>query len=74
MASSNLQLWVTSPQDTVGLRPGDEQNVHQTRYRHVVLDQVRDHRTVYVAYLLVLKNRWGVTPCQFGSDLRHHSF
>tara|TARA_B100000749_G_scaffold162362_1_gene124830 strand:- start:224 stop:379 length:156 start_codon:yes stop_codon:yes gene_type:complete len=24
--------------DTVGLRPGYEQNVLQTRYRHVVLD------------------------------------
>jgi len=46
------------PQDTVGLRPDDEQNVHQTRYRHVVLDQARNHLAVYVAYSLVLKNRW----------------
>jgi len=50
------------PQGTVGLRPDDEQNVHQARYRHVVLGQVRDHRTVYVANSLVLKNRWGGDP------------
>ena len=43
------------PLDTVGLRLGDEQNVLQTGYRQVVLDQVRNHRTVYVAYSLVIK-------------------
>ena len=58
MASSTLQLWITSPRTLSVSVPVMNRTSTRPGTGTLCSDQARDHRTVYVAYSLVLKSRW----------------